>query len=153
MMHLRSFPMKIPSSILPLAIVAACLASAAPAQQQATPAAPATAPAPPPVKKIPGLSDAGNALYAKILGPRDPQLVQIAGQQRQVQNQITSIAMGGTVDVDKFAGLLAKRDTLLLQFRTRQNELTVDMLHQMTDQDRGIYLRYSLTPPTPAAAR
>ena len=142
--------MKIPSPILPLAMAAACLAGAASAQQQSAPAAPAAA-TPAPVRKIAGLSDAGNALYARVLGPRDPQLVQIAGQQRQVQNQITSIAMGGTVDVDKLAGLLAKRDTLLLQFRTRQNELTVDMLRQMTDQDRGIYLRYSLTPPPPPA--
>jgi hypothetical protein len=140
-------------AILPLALVA--LATAATAQQpaprpvgQPTGATPAAPVAP---RKIAGLSDEGNALYAKVLGPRDPQLVQIAQQQRQVQNQLVSLAMGATVDVDKLAGVLAKRDALLLQFRTRQNELTLDMLRQMTEQDRGVYLRAVMTPQVPPA--
>jgi hypothetical protein len=129
---------------------------AAGAQQPAPPATaakpPAAAPQP---RKIPGLSDDGNAIYAKSFGTQDPQLLAIARQQRTLQSSLVSLAMGAKVDVDKLADLLKQRDALQLQFRTRQNEIIVAMLRQMTDDDRGIYLRVSMTPGAggaPAAA-
>lgn len=134
-------------------ILLATMAGAAAAQQPAPPARPALPPAAgtPAVKKIPGLSEEGNAIYAKVFGTPDPQLLSIARQQRQVQSSITGMAMATTVNVDKLADLLKQRDQLQLQFRTRQNELTVGMLRQLTDEDRGIYLRYAMTPPPPPA--
>jgi hypothetical protein len=152
MMKARSLPMKALSPIALLALAVPCVA--ADAQQPAPPVVvtrPATAPQP---RKIPGLSDEGSALYAKSFGTQDSQLVAIARQQRTVQGSLVSIAMGAKVDVDKLADLLKQRDTLQLQFRTRQNEIIVAMLRQMTDEDRGIYLRVSMTPPTtpPTAA-
>ncbi|WP_404713970.1 hypothetical protein [Sphingomonas sp. MMS24-J13] len=138
---------------MPILLVA--IASGAIAQQPAPPVRPATPPAAgaPSVKKIPGLSDDGNAIYAKVFGTPDPQLLATARQQRQVQSSITGMAMGTTVNVDKLADLLKQRDALQLQFRTRQNELTIAMLRQLTDDDRGIYLRYAMTPPPPPAPR
>lgn len=137
-------------SLTPILLIA--MASAAVAQQPAPMARPATplAPGGPAAKKIPGLSDDGNAIYAKVFGTPDPQLLSVARQQRQVQSSITGMAMGTAINVDKLADLLKQRDALQLQFRTRQNELTVGMLRQLTDDDRGIYLRYAMTPP-PAA--
>jgi hypothetical protein len=129
--------------LIPLVLMA--IAGTATAQQPApAPAKPATAAAQP--KKIPGLSDAGNALYAKAFGTPDPQLLQIARQQRTVHSSLVSLAMGSTVNIDKLADLLKQRDALQAQFRGLQNDLTVAMLRDMTDEDRGIYLRYSLTP-------
>jgi hypothetical protein len=134
-----------------MSIFLAAIASAAVAQQPVPPARPPAPPVPgtPAVKKIPGLSDDGNAIYAKVFGTPDPQLLSIARQQRQVQSSITGMAMGTTVNVDKLADQLKQRDALQLQFRTRQNELTVGMLRQLSDDDRGIYLRYAMTPPPP----
>lgn len=110
----------------------------------------ATAPA---ARKIPGLSEEGGAAYAKAFGTPDPQLLAIARQQRAVQSSLVNLAMGAAIDVDKLAGLLKQRDALQLQFRTRQNEIIVAMLRTLGDEDRGIYLRYSMTPPTPGTAR
>lgn len=126
------------------------LAGAAGAQQPA-PAPTAAKPAAQ-ARKIPGLSDDGNAIYAKALGTPDPQLLTIARQQRTTQASLINLAMGATIDIDKLAALLKQRDALQLQFRTRQNEISVAMLRQMTEEDRGIYLRYSMTPQTPVAA-
>src|SRR4051794_21378656 len=88
-------------SLMP--ILLAAMASAATAQQPASPARPAAGT--PAVKKIPGLSDDGNAIYAKTFGTPDPQLLSIARQQRQVQSSITGMAMGSAVNVDKLADL------------------------------------------------
>lgn len=135
-------------ALIPLVLIA--IAGTAEAQQPAPPAKPAAAPAPAAAqpRKIPGLSDDGNALYAKSFGTPDPQLLTIARQQRTVHASLVSMAMGTTVDIDKLADLLKQRDALQAQFRGRQNDLTVTMLRQMTEEDRGIYLRYSLTPAT-----
>jgi hypothetical protein len=111
----------------------------------AKPAAPAAAQP----RKIPGLSDAGNAIYAKYFGTPDPQLLTIARQQRTVHASLVSMAMGSSVNLDKLADLLKQRDTLQAQFRGRQNDLTVTMMHDLSEEDRGIYLRYSLTPSAP----
>ncbi len=128
-------------------------AASAFAQQPAPPARSAGAPtaAMPQAKKIPGLSDDGNALYAKTFGTPDPQLLSLSRQQRAIQSTLVSMAMGSTVNVDKLADLLKQRDQLQLQFRTRQNELMLGMLHQLSDNDRGIYLRSTMIPPTPGA--
>jgi hypothetical protein len=143
MMTVRSRTMK---ALIPLALFA--LAGAATAQQPATPAKPA-APAAAQPRKIPGLSDAGNAIYAKYFGTPDPQLLTIARQQRTVHASLVSMAMGSSVNLDKLADLLKQRDTLQAQFRGRQNDLTVTMMHDLSEEDRGIYLRYSLTPSAP----
>ena len=137
-------------AFLSLALVA--LPIVADAQQPAPPPAGATT-APP--RKIPSLSDAGNAIYAKTFGTPDPQLLTISRQQRAVRASLMSLAMGAKVDVDKLTDLLKQQQSLQDQFRGRQNELTVTMLRQLTDEDRGIYLRYSLTPvvPNPAVPR
>jgi hypothetical protein len=134
-------------SLMPILLIAS--AGAAAAQQPAPPTRSPTSPAAgtPAVKKIPGLSDDANAIYAKVFGTPDPQLLSLARQQRQVQSSITGMAMATSVNVDKLADLLKQRDQLQLQFRTRQNELIVGMLRQLTDEDRGIYLRYAMTPP------
>lgn len=124
-----------------LALVA--LSVGADAQQPAAGAATA------PTRKIPSLSDAGNAIYAKTFGTPDPQLLTISRQQRTVRASLMSLAMGAKVDVDKLADLLRQQQALQDQFRGRQNELTVTMLRQLSDEDRGIYLRYSLTPAVP----
>jgi hypothetical protein len=137
-------------SLMPILLVA--MAGAATAQQPMPPARPAAPPAAgtPVARKIPGLSDDGNAIYAKAFGAPDPQSLSIWRQLRQVQSSITSMAMGTTVNVDKIADLLKQRDSLQAQFRARQTDIAIAMLPQLSDEDRGIFLRYSTTPP-PAA--
>jgi septal ring factor EnvC (AmiA/AmiB activator) len=142
MMTVRSLSMK---ALLSLALVA--LSGAAAAQSGQPAAGTATT-----ARKIPSLSEAGNAIYAKTFGTPDPQLLTISRQQRTVRASLMSLAMGAKVDVDKLADLLKQQQTLQDQFRARQNELTVTMLRQLTDEDRGIYLRYSLTPVVPNPA-
>jgi len=137
-------------ALLSLALAALSGAAAAQSSQPAAPAAGAAT-----ARKIPSLSDAGNAIYAKTFGTPDPQLLTISRQQRAVRASLMSLAMGAKVDVDKLTDLLKQQQSLQDQFRGRQNELTVTMLRQLTDEDRGIYLRYSLTPvvPNPAVPR
>ncbi len=143
--------MKVLSSLAFLAIAGAAGAQApVPPSQLIPQGRSAGQPGPAPsMRKVPGLSDAGNALYAKTFAAPDPDLLAIDRQRRSTHNSLVSLAMGGKVDIDKLADLLKQQDALQSQFRARQNEITLGLLRQLSDDDRGAYLRYSLTPPMP----
>jgi hypothetical protein len=127
-------------TILPIALLLAMGAT------QTAPAAIApAAPQVPTPRKIPGVSDAGNAILAQQQTTPDPQLAAIVRQQRALRDQLSAAAMAPTPDVDKVAALLKEGDDLQSQFRTHSNERLINALRALPEADRGPFLRALVT--------
>ena len=129
-------------AILPIALLlpmgAAQAASAAIAPAPATPQVPTP-------RKIPGVSDAGNAILAQQQTTPDPELGAIVRQQRALRDQLSAAAMAASPDVDKVASLLKEGEDLQSQFRTHSNERLITALRALPEADRGPFLRALIT--------
>ena len=124
--------------------IAFLLAGAAVAQTppviQARPGAAAPAP-----RKIPGVSDAGNAILAKAQAAPDPQLSALIRQQRGIHDQLISAVMAPTIDIDKIAAILKQAEALQDQFHLRSNDRLIAAVRLLPEADRGPFLRALLT--------
>jgi len=130
-------------AILPIALLLMMGAvQAAPAAITAAPAAAQQVPTPP---RIPGVSDAGNAILAQQQTTADPQLGAIVRQQRALRDQLSAAAMAQTPDIDKVAALLKEREDVQNQFRIHANERLITALRALPEADRGPFLRALLT--------
>lgn len=127
----------------------ACLAlillagQAAFAQQQAQPAA-RTAP-----RRIEGMSEEGNAIFAKAQAAPDPDLLALVRQQRQVRDQLSAAALQATINPDRIEELLRRSEDLQSQVRIRNNDRMLGVLRELPESDRAAFLRGVL--PKPAA--
>ena len=124
-----------------LALAAATSFAAVSQTPQAGQGSPPSRPAPPTPRKIPGVSDAGNAVLAKLQMTPDPQLGAVAKERASVHNQLIAAVMAPTPDVDKVAALLKQEDGLTAQLRTHVNGRMLDALRQLPVADRGPFLR------------
>jgi hypothetical protein len=140
-MRNRSRPVKLPLSLcLAVAVLAPEMVSA----QQAPPAA-----AKPAARRIEGVSDAGNAIFAKAQSTPDPDLIALVRQQRTVRDQLSAAALQTKVDVERVEELLRKSEELQGQIRTRNNDRMLAVLRELPEADRSAFLRGVL--PKPAA--
>ncbi|WP_294395124.1 hypothetical protein [uncultured Sphingomonas sp.] len=122
-----------------LASLLVLLAAGRVAAQQAPAATPAKqAPAP---RRIEGMSDAGNAVFAKAQGVPDPDLLALVRQQRQVRDQLSAAALASSVNVDRVEELLRKSEDLQGQIRQRNNDRMLAVLRELPEADRGPFLR------------
>lgn len=113
-------------------------------------AAQAQAPAPP---KVPGVSDAGNAILSKAQTSPDPQMAAAIRQIQAAHNQLTAAVMEPTIDVAKVGALMKQQASAETAARTRQNDRLIAVLGQLSPADRGAFLRALIsTRPTPAGA-
>lgn len=126
------------------------LASAALAQGASAPAARAPAPQ----AHYPGVSPAGNAILTRLLQQGDPQLRQIILQVRDTTKEMQLAVQRPTLDVDQFAALMKRGDTLQAQSRTRQTERIVIALRALPAADRLPFLKAigSTSAPAPVPA-
>jgi len=123
-------------------------AAAAPAAVTAGAAAnppAATASGAPTPRRIPGVSDAGNAILAKQQMTPDPELGEIVRQQHSLRDQLSAAAIAPTPDIDKVAALLKQGEDLQSQFRAHSNERLITALRALPEADRGPFLRALLT--------
>ena len=90
---------------------------------------------------IPGVSAGGNAALTKLQEQRDPILIQLATQQRNVSQQIIAAIAGANVDVQKFAALLKQSEGLTAQIRARADDHVLQALHVLSPADRAPFLR------------
>jgi hypothetical protein len=119
-------------ALLPLAL----LLAATPGLAQQPPAQPRPAP-----RQIDGMSEAGNAIFAKAQAAPDPQLLALVRQQRVLRDQLAAAALQTTVDVDRIGALLRKAEDVQSQIRARNNDRMLAVLTQLPDADRSIFLR------------
>jgi hypothetical protein len=126
----------------PLCLAAAVLVGqAASAQQQTQPAAKA------PARRIEGMSEAGNAVFAKAQSAPDPDLLALVRQQRQVRDQLSAAALQANIDPDRIEELLRKSEELQAQIRTRNNDRMLGVLRELPEADRAAFLRGVLPKP------
>jgi hypothetical protein len=135
--------------LLPLLL---CVATAALAQAPA-PVPTQRAPAPAP-RRIEGMSDAGNAIFAKAQTTRDPDYIALLRQQRTLHDQLIGAASAAKIDVDKIGNIMQQQEDVSAQLRVKFDQRNLDVLRQLPDADRGIFLRALMAPPpTVAPAR
>jgi len=118
-----------------VAVAPAAFAAVPPAATKPQPSAPRTPP------KIPGVSDEGNAIIAKAQAVPDPQLQELSKQIRTAHDQLMSAVMAPVIDVDKVAAAMNSENELQAQIRARGNERLVTVLQQLSNDDRGTFLR------------
>jgi uncharacterized membrane protein len=111
---------------------------AQPAAKPQQPTAPAQTASP---KRFPGVSDQGNALLAKLQTAPDPQLQALGRQARTAHEQLMSAVMAPVIDMDKVAAALKAQDDALDAVRTHNTERVVAAARQLSDDDRGTFLR------------
>lgn len=124
------------------------VAGAALAQAAPKPTAPAAAPQP--QITIPGVSQAGVAVLNKMRNMPDNGLKMIIGQLRDVSSQLALEIQRPVIDVDKIAALLKKREMLMAQSQTRQDDRLVAVIKALPAADRAPFLRAVSGPPAGA---
>jgi len=103
-----------------------------------TPAA--KAPSAPSVS-VPGVSPAGNAIITKSRNMPDQQLRVILGQLKDVSSQLQLETQRPQIDLDKLATLLKRREGLVAQSQTRQDDRLLALLKALAPEDRAAFLR------------
>lgn len=91
--------------------------------------------------KIPGVSDAGNAVFAKSRPALAQALTPLVQQQNALGPQLNAVVNAPTLDVAKFGALLQQRRQLLGQITAKQDEWLVSVLNQMPAADRSPFLK------------
>jgi uncharacterized membrane protein len=109
--------------------------SAQPAAKPQQPASPASP------RKIPGVSDEGNAILAKAQSTPDPQLQALAKQARAAHDQLMSAAMAPVIDADKVAAAMKSENDVQAQVREHATDRLVAVLKLLPNDDRGTFLR------------
>jgi hypothetical protein len=120
-------------ALLPLVLIAA--SGVAAAQQ------------PPAPKRIEGVSEAGNAVFAKAQATPDPEMVALARKQRQLRDQLNTAGLAAKVEPDKVEALLRQSEEVAGQIRTRNNDRLLAVLRALPETDRAPFLRGVLTRP------
>lgn len=131
-----------------LIILAALFFAGAAQAAAATPSAPVAAKppqaAPAAPRKIPGVSDEGNAILAKAQAAPDPQLQNIVRQLKAAHDQLVSAVMAPVIDVDKITVALRAEEAAQALARTHNNDRLIAVIKQLPDEDRGTFLRVLL---------
>lgn len=116
-------------------------AHAAPSPSQAARAAAATP------QRVPGVSDAGNAIIVKAQVTPDPKLNALATERRQLISQLVALAAAPRVDVDQVAVIMKRSGVVQAQMRALSDEHLIGAMRQLSDPDRTAFLRAILPPP------
>lgn len=122
------------------AFLAAGAAQAAVPPANAPAAKPAQAAVPAP-KRFPGVSEAGNAVLAKLQTTPDPQLQSLARTAKAAHDALLSVVMAPVVDVDKAGAALKAQDDALEAIRAHNTERVIAAAKQLPDEDKGTFLR------------
>ena len=131
-------------AVLALALLAAAVPQVAPAQM---PQGGGSA-----MRRIPGVSDQGNAILDAAMNTPDPALNDLMRQQRQVRDLLVQAATAPSIDVDRVASLFRQREELQSKYRQLLDARLVAALRQLPIADRGPFMRALATPP-PGAPR
>ncbi|MBW8745153.1 MAG: periplasmic heavy metal sensor [Sphingomonas sp.] len=130
--------MKQLSILAALAIAGA--ATIATAQAPSAPAAkPQQAPAAP--RKIPGVSDEGNAILQKAQSTPDPLVQQLATKVRSAHDQLMSAVMAPVIDPDKVEAAMKTENDVQTQIREHNTDRLIAVLKSLPSDDRGTFLR------------
>jgi len=125
-----------------VALVIAGATSAATAQAPGAPAAKPQAPAAAtPPRKIPGVSDEGNAILQKAQSTPDPLLQQLATKARTAHDQLMSAVMAPIIDPDKVAAAMKAENDAQTQIRDHATDRLIAALKLLPSDDRGTFLR------------
>jgi len=119
------------------------------------PAAPAAANTP---RRFPGVSDAGNAILAKVQTTPDPQLQALGRTAKAAHDQLMAAVMAPVIDMDKVAAALKAQDEALDAVRAHNTDRIIAAARLLSDDDRGTFLRTlvlaqsqrPVPPPAPA---
>lgn len=132
--------MKMPTILA--ALLAAGVAHAAlaqtPSQPAAKPQTPAAAPQP---RKIPGVSDEGNAILLKAQSTPDPLLQQLATKARAAHDQLMSAVMAPVIDPDKVEAAMKAENDVQTQIREHATDRLIAAVKALPNDDRGTFLR------------
>jgi len=123
---------------LVIAGAATAAAAQAPGAPAAKPQAPATAAAP---RKIPGVSDEGNAILQKAQSTPDPLLQQLAAKARTAHDQLMSAVMAPMIDPDKVEAAMKAENDAQGQIRDHATERLIAVVKLLPSDDRGTFLR------------
>lgn len=99
------------------------------------------------MRRVPGVSDQGNAILNEAMNTPDPRITDLIRQQRQVHDQLVQAAMASTIDVDRVATLFKQREDLQSQYRQMLDGRLVTALRQLPAADRGPFMRALASPP------
>lgn len=122
------------------ALVVAGMAHAAIAQTPSQPAKP-SAPAAAQPKKIPGVSDEGNAILAKAQTQSDPLLQQLAAKARAAHDQLMSAVMAPMIDPDKVEAAMKAENAVQGEIRDHATDRLITAMKALPSDDRGTFLR------------
>lgn len=129
-------------TILAALFVAGAAQAVTPVPSTPAAAKPQAAPAAP--RKIPGVSDEGNAILAKAQVAPDPQLQGIGRQLKAAHDQLVSAVMAPVIDVDRITAALRSEEAAQALARTHNNDRLIAVLKQLPDEDKGTFLRVLL---------
>jgi len=130
--------MKEPTILAALLITG--MAHAAIAQAPSQPAAKAQTPAAQ-AKKIPGVSDEGNAILLKAQSQPDPLLQQLATKARAAHDQLMSAVMAPVIDPDKVEAAMKAENDATTQIRDHATDRLIAAVKALPSDDRGTFLR------------
>ena len=126
--------------IILAALLIAGVADVAAAQAPAQPAAKAPVAAAAP-KKIPGVSDEGNAILQKAQSQPDPVAQQLVAKSRAAHDQLMSAVMAPVIDPDKVEGALKAENDVQTQIRDHATDRLIAAVKLLPADDRGTFLR------------
>jgi len=109
-----------------------------PGQPAAKPQAPTAAAQP---RKIPGVSDEGNAILLKAQSTPDPVLQQLATKARAAHDQLMSAVMAPVIDPDKVEVAMKAENEAQTQIREHATERLIAAVKALPSDDRGTFLR------------
>ena len=129
--------LSIPAALL-MAGMAHTASGQTPAQPAAKPQAPAAAQQP---RKIPGVSDEGNAVLLKAQTTPDPLLQQLATKARAAHDQLMSAVMAPVIDPDKVEAAMKAENDVQSQARDHATDRLIAAVKALPSDDRGTFLR------------
>jgi uncharacterized membrane protein len=127
----------------PIILAAFLVAGAAQAVPPVSSAAPAAKPQQPTAtqRKIPGVSDEGNAVLLKAQSTPDPLLQQLAAKARAAHDQLMSAVMAPVIDPDKVGAAMKAENDAQGQIRDHATERLIAVVKSLPSDDRGTFLR------------
>lgn len=126
---------------IPAALLFAGMAHIAIAQTPSQPAAKPQTPAAGQPKKIPGVSDEGNAILLKAQTTPDPLLQQLATKARAAHDQLMSAVMAPVIDPDKVEAAMKAENDANSQIRDHATDRLIAAVKALPSDDRGTFLR------------
>jgi hypothetical protein len=105
------------------------------------------------VAKVPGLSEAGNAVVTRSMEQPDPQMLEFSKQRAALGAEFQTAIAQKTIDLGQIEALMKREEQLQDEVRARTRVRILGLLNDLPEADRGPFLRALRVPGSALAAK